>query len=181
MVSPGGGLFLRELVGVSMLRWNGFWSWRGSSSWGPLPPCFWRCSMICLCLSLTSMLLCSCSLMVGSWVWKPGDRQASPTSCMIVALSLELMGAAGRAVRAPEEWTMLWLERSSRRGLWREVVRSGDEGSFLTTILGAGGPRALRADFLLDMTSCLGGEAEFEAAEEEEEDEEGGRKEEVEV
>lgn len=143
MVSPGGGLFLRELVGVSMLRWNGFASGRAeSSSCGPLPPCFWRCSMIWRCLSLTSMLLWSCSRMVGSWVWKPGDRQASPTSCMMVALSFELMGA-GRAVRAPDECTMVWLvERSRRLGRWREVVRSGDDGSFLTTILGAGGPRA---------------------------------------
>lgn len=76
---------------------------------------------------------------------------------------------------------MLWLERSRRRGLWREVVRSGDEGSFLTTILGAGGPRALRADLMLDTTCCLGGETEWEAAEEEVEEEEVGRKAEVEV
>jgi len=117
MVSPGGGLFLRELEGVSILRWNELGSGRGgSSSCGGFPPFFWRCSMICLCLSLTSMLLCSCSLIVGSWVWKPGDKQANPTSCIMVALSLELMGPAGRAVRAPDEWTMLWLERSRRRG-----------------------------------------------------------------
>ena len=75
---------------------------------------------------------------------------------------------------------MLWLERSSRRGLWREVVRSGDEGSFLTTILGAWGPRALRVDLRLDMASCRGGDADMEAEEEEEEEEEGGRKEEEE-
>ena len=30
------------------------------------------------------------------------------------------------------------------------MVRSGDEGSFLTMILGAGGPRALLADLRLD-------------------------------
>jgi hypothetical protein len=100
---------------------------------------------------------------------------------MMVALSFELMGAAGRAVRAPDEWTMVWLERSSRPGLRREVVRSGEEGSFLTTILGAGGPRALRVDFLLDMTCCLGGEAEWEAVEEAEEVEGERKEEEVEV
>ena len=52
-------------------------------------------------------------------------------------------------------------------------------GSFLTTILGAWGPRALRADLRLDMASCRGGDADMEA-EEEEEEEEGGRKEEEE-
>ena len=46
----------------------------------------------------------------GSLVWKPGDRQARP-------MSLAVRGAAGLAVRAPEEWTMLLeAERSRRRG-----------------------------------------------------------------
>jgi len=53
-------------------------------------------------------------------------------------------------------------------------------GSFLTTILGAWGPRALRVDLRLDMASCRGGDADMEAEEEEEEEEEGGRKEEEE-
>jgi hypothetical protein len=61
----------------------------------------------------------------------------------MLALSLEVSGADGLAVRAPEECTM-WLpaDRSRRRGRCREVWRSGDDGSFLTTILGACGPLA---------------------------------------
>lgn len=104
MESPGGGPFLRDVVGVLIDRPKGFISpWRPASSSTPAPlPCFWRASIICLCLSLTSILLCSCSRMVGSWVWKPGDRQARPTSWML-ALSLELIGPEGRAVRAPDE------------------------------------------------------------------------------
>lgn len=74
--------------------------------------------------------------MAGSWVWNPGDRQARPTSCMISpALSLPVRGPEGRALKAPEECTL--LERSRRRGRWREAGISGESGSFLTTILGA--------------------------------------------
>jgi hypothetical protein len=88
--------------------------------------------------------------MVGSWVWKPGDRQARPTSSRFAEPWPE-----GRAVRAPDEWTMLWLERLRRCGLWRVVVgMSGDEGSFLTTILGAG-PRDLREEGRLDMSDMM--------------------------
>lgn len=88
---------------ISVPRW-------GSSSTGPpFPPFFWRASMICLCLSLTSRLRWSCERMVGSWVWKPGDKQARP-------MSIALPSPEGLAVRAPEEWTMLWLDRSRRRG-----------------------------------------------------------------
>lgn len=52
---------------------------------------------------------------------------------------------------------LLEAERSRRRGRCREVDMSGDEGSFLTTILGAaaaaaaaGGPRDLVADLRLE-------------------------------
>lgn len=55
---------------------------------------------------------------------------------------------------------------------------SGDAGSFLTTILGAGGPRDLleegRLDFAL-LGSCRGGDSE-EVGEEEEEEEAVGRR-----
>lgn len=149
MDSPGGGPFLRDVVGVFMLLAKVFMSpvREPSSSWGPFP-CFCRASMICLCLSRTSILRCSCSRMVGSWVWKPGDRQASPTSC-IEALSFPVKGADGRAERAPELGSV--VDKSNRRGLWREVVRSGEEGSFLTTILGLGAPpRALLIDLRLE-------------------------------
>jgi hypothetical protein len=93
--------------------------------------------------------------MVGSWVWKPGDRQARPTS-----IRFALPWPDGLAVRAPDECTMLWLVRFRRCGRWRVVVgMSGELGSFLTTILGAG-PRDLLDDGRLDMTSLRGGDME---------------------
>jgi hypothetical protein len=150
MERPGGGPFLRDVCGVLMGRpkapvvspCRGVLS---SSGAGPFPPCFWRASIICLCRSLTSRLRWSCSRMVGSCVWKPGERQAMPMSKRFA-----LPWPEGRAVRAPEEWTMLWLERFSRCGRWRVVVvedMSGEAGSFLTTILGAG-PRDERGERL---------------------------------
>lgn len=50
---------------------------------------------------------------------------------------------------------------------------SGEAGSFLTTILGAGGPRDLLEDGRLDMWCCAGvssrgGDMEVEVGEEEE-------------
>lgn len=58
MERPGGGPFLRDVLGVFMGRPNGLMSAvRAPSSSGPPLPCFWRASMICLCLSLTSKLL----------------------------------------------------------------------------------------------------------------------------
>ena len=66
----------------------------------------------------------------------------------------------GRAVSAPDEWTMLWLERLSRCGRCRVVVgMSGEPGSFFTTILGAG-PRDLLEQGRLDTTSLVGGDME---------------------
>jgi hypothetical protein len=72
----------------------------------------------------------------------------------------------GLAVSAPDEWTMLWLERFRRWGRWRVVVgMSGELGSFLTTILGAG-PRDLLEEGRLDMmTSLRGGDMEVEVGE----------------
>ena len=145
MESPGGGPFRRDVCGVFMGRPKAVTSVcrTSSASCGPPLPCFWRASMICLCLSLTSRLRWSCSRIVGSWVWKPGERQARPMSCS---------PAAGRAVRAPDEWTILWLERFRRWGRWRVVVGiSGEAGSVLTTILGAAGPRDLRGERRLDL------------------------------
>ena len=55
---------------------------------------------------------------------------------------------------------MLWLVRFRRWGRWRVVVgMSGESGSFLTTILGAG-PRDLLDEGRLDMTSLRGGDME---------------------
>lgn len=151
MVRPGGGPFL---LGVFSGRPKGLMScWRASSSRGPpLGPPFWRASMICLCLSRTSMLLCSCSRIEGSFVWKPGDRQAMPMSTPVDRL-------AGRAVRAPEAWTTWELARLRRLGRWRELGMSGDEGSFFTTILGAG-PRDLVEEARLEKPVRLGGDME---------------------
>jgi hypothetical protein len=167
MVRPGGGPFLRDVLGVLAAPPYGLMScWRpASSSPGPvLPPCLLRASMICLCLSRTSKLLCSCSRIEGSLVWKPGDRQARPMSLR----SPFAVKGAGRAVRAPEAWTMLLeVDRSRRRGRWREVVMSGDEGSFLTTILGVGLARDLLDEGRLDNGGRAGGDMEVGLTEEE--------------
>jgi hypothetical protein len=164
MERPGGGPFRREVCGVLMGRPNAPVSpCRGASSSGPgpLPPCFWRASMICLWRSRTSRLRCSCSRIVGSWVWKPGDRQARPMSRRFA-----LPWPDGRAVSAPDECTMLWLlERFRRWGRCRVVVGiSGELGSFLTTILGAG-PRDLLDEGRLEVTSLRGGDMEVEVGE----------------
>lgn len=90
-------------------------------------------SMMERCCSRTVMLRCSCSWRTGSSVWKPGDRQASPTWC-IPRPSLAVMGPAG-----PRTESVL-ADRSSLRGLGRgllAVMLGEDGGSFLTTILGA--------------------------------------------
>lgn len=110
MDSPGGGPFRRDVCGVLIVRPNAPISAlrMSSGSAGPPLPCFCRASMICLWRSLTSKLRWSCSRMVGSWVWKPGERQARPTSCRFA-----LPWPDGRAVSAPEEWTML-LDRFRR-------------------------------------------------------------------
>lgn len=54
---------------------------------------------------------------------------------------------------------MCELERSRRRGLWREFGISGDEGSFFTTILGAG-PRDLLESVRLEKPLRVGGDME---------------------
>jgi hypothetical protein len=81
-------------------------------------------------------------------------------------MRLALPCPEGRAVSAPDEWTMLWLlERLRRWGRCRVVVgMSGELGSFLTTILGAG-PRDLLDVGRLDMTSLRGGDMEVQVGE----------------
>lgn len=103
-------------------------------------------------------------------MWKPGERQAMPTSWRP---RWALPWPEGRAVRAPDEWTMLWLARLRRWGRCLVVVgMSGDVGSFLTTTLGTG-PRDLREGRLdmSDMISLWGGDMEVQVGEEAE----GGR------
>ena len=54
---------------------------------------------------------------------------------------------------------MCELERFRRLGRWRELGMSGDEGSFFTTILGAG-PRDLVEEARLEKPRWLGGDME---------------------
>ena len=84
------------------------------------------------------MLRWSCSRIVGSWVWKPGERHANPTSCIASPpLSLAVSGADGRDDIEPWVWDVL-VERSSFRGRCRELAgTSGEEvSSFFTMIFG---------------------------------------------
>ncbi len=69
--------------------------------------------------------------MTGSWVTKPGDRQARPTS-WIPRPSLAVKGRA----EAGELLLSVFLERSSLRGLGRVLLSVGEPGSFLMTTLG---------------------------------------------
>jgi hypothetical protein len=90
-------------------------------------------SMICLCCSRTEILRCNCSLIVGSCVTNPGERQAKPTSWIPSPLSLEVSGCP----RDPNGFELdEFLDKSNLRGLCRGVGRSGEEGSFFTIILG---------------------------------------------
>ena len=135
---PFGGLFL-EVEGVFMPAPNGLSEVLRlpSGSVGLAVFCNLD-SMICLCWSRTEMLLCNCCCIVGSCVWKPGERHARPTSCITSPeLSLAVKGAEGLADCAA--WFCDVLDdRSSLRGLWREVAGTSGEdgGSFFTTILG---------------------------------------------
>jgi hypothetical protein len=95
-------------------------------------------SIIDRCCSRTDRLRCMCSRMVGSWVWKPGERTAMPASCSAIP-SLAVSGVADGLDERPVGAAAMFVERSSLRGRCRELFgRGGDEGgSFLTTILGA--------------------------------------------
>lgn len=140
--NPGGTLFLRdEIPGV--LTANALFA-SFSLSEGPSPfadCCCRRASMRCLCCSRTDKLLCTCSFMTGSWVTKPGERQAKPTSW----ICSPSRAVKGRAV-AGEPELGAFLDKSSLRGRCRFVGScSGEPGSFFTIILG--GPPTLRELF----------------------------------
>ena len=89
--SPGGGRFL-------VLGGGAFPELSESdleiSAASPLADFKSRCSMMFRCCSRTDKLLCSCSRIVGSSVWIPGERQANPTSCMAVRESRAVKGVA---------------------------------------------------------------------------------------
>lgn len=88
-----------------------------------------RCSMMERCWSRTERLRCSCSRMIGSWVWKPGDKQARPTSWRDA-----VMGPPGGRTDRLLEGRL--VERSNFRGRGRLCIRGDDPGSFLTVICG---------------------------------------------
>lgn len=93
------------------------------------------------CWSRTLIDRCNCCCIVGSWVLKPGERHARPTSCMTRALpalppALSLLVNGAEGLPAPP---VVWLLRSRRRGRCREVGIEGDVGSFLTITLGMWG------------------------------------------
>jgi hypothetical protein len=148
MDRPGGGPFLRDVVGVRVC------TPKRVVSCVLAPPSLFSCelpgltpfclaSIICLCWSRTSRLLCSCSRMAGSCVWKPGDKQARPTSWIArPAESLAVRGADGRAVWGPRAPGVL-EERSSLLGRGRADCILGDPGSFLTLIIGGSVLRCL--------------------------------------
>ena len=79
------------------------------------------------------MLRCSCSLILGSCVWKPGEIHARPTSCITRPL-LPVRGVIdGRGVMAGGPAVVL-VCRSSFRGRCFAVLPTvgEDGGSFLT-------------------------------------------------
>lgn len=75
--------------------------------------------------------------MVGSCVWKPGDKQANPTSCIPMP-SLAVMGVREGRELSGAGMEDVFVFRSSLRGRCLELPgNEGDEGgSFLTVILG---------------------------------------------
>ena len=81
------------------------------------------------------MLRWSCSRIVGSCVTKPGDRHARPTSWIArPPVSRDVSGAVPFWFEFAA--LELFFERSSLRGLCRDVGRPGDAGSFFTMIFG---------------------------------------------
>jgi hypothetical protein len=90
--------------------------------------------MIDRCWSRTEILRCSCSLIVGSCVWKPGDKHARPTSC-ITKLSLPVNGVTESRELTAGGADVVLVFKSSFRGRCLELLcRDGDGGgSFLTT------------------------------------------------
>lgn len=152
MLNPGGGPRFRARPGVFAAKCPPSLSLSGIS--GALKPADCCCnldSMIRFCCSFTLILRCTCSFMSGSWVTKPGDRQAMPTS--LIPSPLVSRAVSGRAEPGTPLLVDVFLERSSLLGRCLAVggggggggccCTSGEPGSFLTMILGAE-PPALR-------------------------------------
>lgn len=110
-----GGTFRRdEIPGVLTEKFPLSLSlpWSGPS---PLADCCCRrASIMCLCCSRTLMLRWSCSFIKGSWVTKPGERHANPTSWMpSPSLAVKGRPVAGPAALDPP------LDRSNLPGRLR--------------------------------------------------------------
>ena len=159
MDRPGGGPFRREVVGVRGGAPKVASCGRADES----PPLSWTlpdfcpfclASMICRCRSRTFRLRCSCSRMPGSLVWKPGDRQAKPTSWIArPADSREVSGAEGRAVGGAPVVAVL-EDRSSLLGRGREDCMAGERGSFLMLTVGGAPVRCLRGSHW-SVSACI--------------------------
>lgn len=139
MLRPGGA-FLLEVPGVFAGNPPNSLSLALSIGASPgLADCCNRDSMICLCCSRTDKLRCNCSRIVGSCVTKPGERHANPTSWIpspLLSAPLPVNWLAD-GLPVPGLALEVFFVRSSFRGLWREdAVISGEDGSFLTIILG---------------------------------------------
>jgi hypothetical protein len=136
MVRPGGALFRRDIPGVFAAKCPTLSLSLSAPS--PFADCCCNLdSMICLWCSRTLMLRCNCSFITGSWVTNPGDKHARPTSWIPRPPSLPVSGP-----RPVAEVVFVFFDRSSFRGRWRAVGRSGEDGSFFTMIFG--GPPAFR-------------------------------------
>jgi hypothetical protein len=150
MLSPGGA-FLFDKPGVLAGKPPSSLSLALSIGASPgFAVCCNRDSMMCRCCSRTEILRCSCSLIAGSCVMKPGERHASPISATPSPESIPL------DVKPPADGLELpsaeFCERSSFRGRWREAGNSGEDGgSFFTIICGGAAFRALRK---LDISQC---------------------------
>lgn len=127
MIVKPGALLRRERPGVLAVK-PPLLSLSLAISLGPFADCCSLDSIICLCCSRTLKLRCSCSCIAGSWVTKPGDRHAIPTSRTLSPSR----PTAGRAVCGPAR---VFFDRSSFLGRCLAGA-SGDGGSFLTKILG---------------------------------------------
>lgn len=129
--SPGGGLRFKEpgLDGPNRLESEGAIAPSDASS---LPGLFSRASIIDLCWSRTLRLLCSCSLIIGSCVWNPGDKQASPTS-FIFTPSRAVIGPLGPRTDSLSEET----DNSNLRGRGFDCTVGDAGGSFFTVTFDA--------------------------------------------
>lgn len=134
MERPGGALFLRDIPGVLGKPILDSLSSPFEDCWCSLD------SIMCRCCSRTEMLRWSCSFITGSWVTKPGDRQAIPTSW----IPKPSRAVSGRADPGWFDLVFVFLDRSSLRGLGRVLDITGEAGSFFTIILGGAPFRGLR-------------------------------------